>query len=92
MPGHKRYVVPSLQSLAFMVSYKNIFKNLSRVNDDEVPMLEDNQPAFYDASLSGTISFIRARLSQHLVGTMNDDIRYTFIPFKIIKILNISSV
>ena len=99
MPGRKRYVVPSLQSLTFMVSYRNIFKKLGRCpvnaeeekpDDDKVSMPED-QP-FYDASLNGTISYIRARLSQHLVGTMSDDIRYTFIPLKIIQILTCISI
>ena len=86
--GRKRYVVPSLQSLAFMVSYKDIFKKLRRCQhyeeeeetDGEISMLED-QP--YYASLDGTISYIRACLSQHTVGTMSDDIRYTFVLLKL---------
>lgn len=75
------YVVPSLKSLAFMVSYKDMFTNLALCRDyegkenheDEVSNPES--PPFY-ASLDGTISYIRARLSQHLVGVMSDEIRY----------------
>lgn len=77
--GH--YVVPSLQSLAFMVTYEDILTKLrvcrdynegEKTDGNKVSMPED-QP-FY-ASMDGTVSHIRARLSQHLVGTMNDDIR-----------------
>ena len=75
------YAVPSLKSLAFIVFYKDMFTNLALCRDyegkenheDEVSNPES--PPFY-ASLDGTISYIRARLSQHLVGVMSDEIRY----------------
>lgn len=74
-----------------MVSYRDIFTNLALCRDyegkedheDEV-FDTDSQP-FY-SNLDGTITYIRARLSQHLVGVMSDEIRYT----KLLKIMFIS--
>ncbi len=74
-------MVPSLQCLAFMVSYEDMFTNLGLYRDfvkgkqldgsDETPV---SDIPFY-SSLDSTISYITACFSQHLVGIMNDEIK-----------------
>ncbi len=83
--------VPKLEHLAFMASYKDMFTNLGLIDDYETKHFDgdeddslENETSF--ASLYETISRVRDRLSQHLIGTMNDTTRYNPQSYSIFKL------
>lgn len=77
----KKFSVSRLEEIAFMASYREILGNLllcpdhrpeDRRNMNTYSSLISLNPFFTSPNI---LHFVRSRLNQHLIGTMNDDIR-----------------